>query len=204
MAPSTTRISATALRVFTHTNHRRPAHRYELLTSSNVISNTTSVPGGIRVPSVKTAPRSPNAFLDLAVTTRTPPLRIVRTPSSSAGHTGGIKGLRSYVNAMGRLVRLVSMYTTPSFASVILTFTPTKSPFFGVDPPPTRRSAATRPSSGGPRSNSVPDPSPSRAFSSTAFNISPPSTDASKATKPSPPTMPKRRVSHLDAVAAGS
>ena len=59
-----------------------------------------------------------------------------------------------------------------------------------MDPPPTRRSAATRPSSGGPRSNSVPDPSPSRAFSSTAFNISPPSTDASKATKPSPPTMP--------------
>ena len=59
-----------------------------------------------------------------------------------------------------------------------------------MDPPPTRRSAATRPSSGGPRSNSVPDPSPSRAFSSTAFNISPPSTDASKATKPRPPTMP--------------
>jgi len=52
---STTHIAPANTHVL-NTNHHRPAHRYELLTSSNVISNVTSVPGGIRVPSVKTAP----------------------------------------------------------------------------------------------------------------------------------------------------
>ena len=179
-------------------------HRYELLTSSSVIVSASLALGGTRVPSLNTTPLSPNPAAAGASTFRTPPRLIVRTPSSSAGHTGAISGLRSNVNAMGRLVFLVSTYTSPVSASAMTTLTPVKSPLFGVAPPPTLESEATSPSSGGPSENSSFVPSPSRRSSSTARRISPPSTDARSATNPSPPTMPKRRVSHRDAVAAGS
>ena len=75
--------------------------------------------GLMRVPSVKTTPRSPNAAALGANTRRTPPLFIVRTPSSIASQIGANNGFFSYVNAIGRFAFFVFKYSTPSSASTV-------------------------------------------------------------------------------------